>query len=118
MSKKIRGRIQQLTLFLATSTPVNQGPGARAPISTPPAKSLAPLAGLQRRRHRHPRLDHYRKENGCQLHRQWPLQSRVRSQRFKVVGYVSRPWVGNLIEPLVVSVGILIEQGVKTAKLV
>ena len=42
VSKKIRGRIQQLTLFLATSTPVNQGPGARAPFSRHPLKVSPP----------------------------------------------------------------------------
>ena len=65
MSKKIRGRIQRLTLFLAThatSTPVKQGcalarPGARTLFSRHPLKvsPLAALAGLRRRRHRHPR---------------------------------------------------------------
>ena len=36
--------------------------------------------------------------------------------RLKVSGYASRPWMGNSIEPLVVGVGALIEQGVDTAK--
>jgi len=58
------------------------------------------------------------RKNGCQLHRQRPLRIRGRSCRLEVVGYASRPWMGNSIEPLVVGVGVLIKHGVDTAKLV
>jgi len=58
------------------------------------------------------------RKNSCQLHRQRPLRIRGRSCRLEVVGYASRPWMGNSIESLVVGVGVLIEHGVDTAKLV
>jgi len=75
---------------------------------TPPSSSLHPS----------PHLDHCQKENGCQLHHQRPLQIRGRLYRLEIVGYASRPWMGNSIEPLVIGVGVLIEQGVDTAKFV
>jgi len=100
-------------------------PGARAPFSRHLLKvsPLSTLAGLRRRRRRHPRpRTHFR--TCIIVERKMAVNSIVNGRcefegvRIDSMGYASRLWMGSSIEPLVVGVGVLIEQGDDTAKFV
>lgn len=98
----------------------SKGTRSESSMFTLPTKSLAPFHPSRPSKtmtppssppHPFPHLHRCRKESGCQLHRQRPLRIRGHSYRLKVVGYASRPWMGNSIKPLVVGIGVLIKQG-------